>query len=108
MKTIVKIDPKWEARGEQGLEAGTLSLITDIDTRAKILAPKDKRVLVNSSVISRIGRFSYQLRFGSAKAPYARKRHYENKKTPQSIKYLERAADGVGRGDKRKHFKDTL
>lgn len=102
----VTMKPNWNSTA--GLDRGLAEMATDIDSRAKILAPKDTRALVNSGNIKKTGSMEYTISFGSSKVPYARRRHFENKKNPQTLGYLAKAADGVGRSDKGKYFKDKI
>lgn len=102
----VTMKPNWDST--QGLERGLAEMATDIDTRAKVLAPKDTRALVNSSRIKRLSALAYQISFGGGAVPYARRRHFENKKNPQTLGYLSRAADSVARSDKGKYFKGKV
>lgn len=109
MPVKMTIVPNWEEKGHKGLQIGLLEMATDIDKRAKILAPKDTRALVNSGIIepSRLSD-TYAVRFGSSKVPYARRRHYENKKNPQTLHYLERAGEAVARGNTAKYFRGKV
>ena len=99
------INKNWSNTEQVNLEAGLLDLITDVDRRSAIIAPRDTSALVNSRKISRLGKLAYQLKYGSSRVPYARRRHYENKKNPQTLGYLDKAADSVSRGDKSKYFR---
>lgn len=38
---------------------------------------------------------SVEVVFGDKRVPYARRRHFENRKNPQTLHYLERAGDAV-------------
>ncbi len=76
-------------------------MATDIHRVSSMLAPKASRALVNSGRIKREGEAHYKVIFGGGSVPYARRRHYENKKTPSSLRYLERAGDSTGRNVKR-------
>lgn len=106
MPVKVTIVPNWDEKIHKGMQVGLLEMATDIDKRAKILAPKDTRALVNSGIIepSRLSD-TYTVRFGSSKVPYARRRHFENKKNPQTLGYLAKAGEGVARGDTSKYFR---
>lgn len=96
---------KWLPKTEQGLDAGMLELATDIHRRSAINAPKDTRALVNSGTVTRKSLGYYIIRYGSGRVRYARRRHYENKKNPQTLGYLEKAGDSVTRGNVYKYFK---
>lgn len=99
----VNIDKNWSKPKEKGLDAGVLEMITDAHRRAVIIAPKDTRALANDGKIKKIPD-GYSLTFGSSRVPYARKRHFENKKNPGSIRYLEKAGESVARGSQAKYF----
>ena len=102
----VTMNRGWDST--QGLERGLAEMATDIHRRASILAPKDTRALVNSGKIGRTGTQEYTISFGSSRVPYARRRHFENKKNPQTLGYLSKAADSVARSDKSKYFKGKV
>ena len=102
----VTMKPGWDS--QRGLEEGLAEMATDIHTRASILAPKDTRALVNSGKIERKNSTEYVIKFGGGKVPYARIRHYINKKNPQTLGYLAKAADSVSRGDKSKYFRNKV
>jgi len=95
----------WQGKQEKSIEVGLLEMVTDIDTKAKILAPKQTRALVNSGRITKV-MGGYAVSFGDDKVPYARRRHYENNKNPQTIGYLAKAGDGVIRGNISKYFRN--
>lgn len=92
---------QWSASTEGKLDVAVLEMATDIHRASAILAPKDSRALVNSGRIERKGPASYAVVYGGGAVPYARRRHFENKKTPGSLKYLERAGDAAARNVKR-------
>lgn len=103
----VTMKPNWDSTA--GLERGLAEMATDIHKRATILAPKDTRALVNSGNIRKTGAQEYTIGFGNdGKVPYARRRHFENKKNPQTLGYLSKAADSVARSDKGKYFKGKI
>ena len=108
MTLVAKVTMKKGWDSTAGLERGLAEMATDIDTRAKILAPKDTRALVNSGRIKRLSASEYQISFGSSQVPYARMRHFVNRKNPQTLGYLAKAADSVARSDKGKYFKDKI
>ena len=89
---------KWLPLTNKELDQATLEMATDVHKRAVILAPKAKRNLVNSGIIQKLSQATYQIKFGSSVVPYARRRHFENKKNPQTINYLSNAGDSVKRG----------
>lgn len=86
---------------QRALNRTVLTMATDIHRQSAILAPKDTRALVNSGKINKEKNASYNVEYGSTKVPYARRRHFENKKNPHTLKYLERAGKNVVRDVKR-------
>lgn len=80
-------------------------IATVVLTRSKIFAPKDKRNLVNSGRIQRIGAGVYRIIYGSSRVPYALRRHYENYKNPQAVEYLSNAGESVEKSDISQYFK---
>lgn len=104
MPVKVNIKRGWSRSIESSINRGLLSLMTDIDTRSKAIAPRDTGALVNSSRIEKLTD-GYAIKYGSARVPYARKRFYENKKNPQTRRYLEKAGESALRGNFGKHFK---
>jgi hypothetical protein len=91
----------WTEETAGKLDVAVLEAVTDIHRVAGIFAPKASRALVNSGRIKRMGLGHYAVIFGGGQVPYARRRHYENKKTPSSIRYLERAGDSTARNFRR-------
>lgn len=87
----------WAVKTAQELDVSVLEAVTDIHRGAGILAPKASRALLNSGRIIKVGPAHYKVRFGGGRVPYARRRHFENRKTPSSLKYLERSGDAVAR-----------
>lgn len=91
----------WTANTAKKLDIAVLEMATDIHRTSAMLAPKDTRNLVNSGRIKRVKQGNYQVSYGGGSIPYAKRRHYENKKNPQTIGYLEKAGDNVVRNVKR-------
>lgn len=89
------------------MKAGLLEIMTDIHKRSVGLAPRDTSALVNSGTISQIDS-GYKITYGSSRVPYARRRHFENKKNPQTLGYLALAGDAVARGDIAKYFRGKI
>lgn len=103
----VTMKRNWKSDEERGMKSGLLEMVTDIHTRAVILAPVDTSALRNSGKIEPvIG--GYKVQFGSSKVPYARRRHFENKKNPQTKGYLAKAGDSVSRGNVSKYFRNKV
>jgi hypothetical protein len=92
---------EWANKTEKGLDLAVLEMATDIHRVSGILAPKLTRALVNSGRITRKGVAHYQVSYGSSQVPYARRRHFENQKNPQTLKYLERGGMDIVRNIRR-------
>lgn len=92
---------QWTSETENKLDLSVLTMATDVHRSASILAPKDQRHLVNSGRIERVGKAHYKVIFGGDAVPYARRRHFENKKNPGTLHYLERPGDNISRNFKR-------
>lgn len=88
---------QWTAERERSADVAVLEMVTDIHRVAQVIAPKDTHALVNSGRIERQGSAHYRVIFGGGRVPYARMRHYVNRKTPSSLRYLERAGESVER-----------
>lgn len=107
MPVKLNVNPRWSDGIERGMKLGILEMATDIHRRSKALAPVLTRALVNSGVIEPITD-GYRIKYGSGKVPYARRRHFENNKHPDTKGYLAKAGDSVARGDTSKYFKDKV
>lgn len=92
---------EWTAKTERNADIAVLEMVTDVNRVAKVIAPKDTHALENSGRIQRKASAHYLVIFGGGSVPYARLRHYRNKKTPSSLRYLERAGEAVERNIKR-------
>jgi hypothetical protein len=105
MKSSVKVtstlSSKWVPKTEQGLDLAVLEMATDIHREAIMLAPKESGNLVQSGRIVKLGRAAYAVVFGNLRVPYARRRHFENRKTPGSLRYLQRPGDSISRNVKK-------
>jgi len=88
-------------RIDNHLDKTVAVMATDIHRQASILAPHASGALIGSGRITRNGQADYDVTYGGGKVPYAKRRHYENRKNPQTLKYLERAGDNVSRNLKR-------
>jgi hypothetical protein len=101
VRFTTRLTSKWLPETEGKLDLSVLDAVTDIHREASILAPKASRALVNSGRVKREGPAHYKVIFGGGAVPYARRRHFENKKTPGSLRYLERPGDTTSRNFKR-------
>jgi hypothetical protein len=83
VRVISNVMP-WANNESRTIDRAVLEMVTDIHRDASILAPKDTRALVNSGRISRVKEAHYEVTFGGGSVPYARRRHFENMKNPQT------------------------
>ncbi len=83
------------AAQEVDLDRAVLMMATDIDRTAKILAPKLTHALEHSIKVNRKGKAHYSVSAGDSQVPYARRRHFENRKHPGTLLYLKRAGDAA-------------
>jgi hypothetical protein len=65
----------------------------DTHNTAQRLAPHLTGALQNSGKIKRNAEADWQVSFGNAQVPYARRRHFENFRNPGTLRYLERPGD---------------
>lgn len=107
MSVKVSMKPMWSQGIEKSMKVALLEMSLDVRRRAITLAPKDTRALVNSGVVEPVTN-GYKIKFGSSKVPYARRRHFENFKNPQTKGYLAKAGDSVARADKTKYFRGKI
>lgn len=108
MSVKVTMNSNWQkvVKG-QFTQDGLLEMVTDIHRRAVALAPVETSALRNSGVIDKVSG-GYSVTFGGSRVPYARRRHYENKKNPHTKRYLTRAGDSVTRGDTGKYWRGKI
>jgi len=107
MPVKMTVKSNWKDDIAKSMKLGLLEMAVDIHKRAIILAPKDTRALVNSGIIEPVTD-GYRVKFGNARVPYARRRHFENLKHPQTLGYLARAGDSVSRGNTSKYFSGKI
>lgn len=104
MAQVVKFTtrmPQWVDSQQIKNDRVILQMATDIHRTATLNAPVDKGTLVRSARIVRNGLASYSIVFGGGSVKYAKRRHFENKKHPGTLRYLERAGDSVSRNFRR-------
>ncbi|WP_439946508.1 hypothetical protein [Streptomyces sp. BBFR109] len=94
---------QWSAKKAEQIDAALLARVTAIHRDAGNLAPVLTRALVNSGRIRKNGQGSYSVIFGGGSVKYAKRRHYQNRKNPQTLLYLQRAGDANAR-----EFKNDL
>ena len=89
---------------ERKLTTGILKIAYEVRNRAQDNAPVLTGALKNSASITSKSD-SISVGFGSSAVKYARVRHAVNKKNPQTVKYLKKAADSVKNEGIAKYFK---
>jgi hypothetical protein len=108
MSVKITMNANW-TKVQQGkwLQGGLLEMATDIHRRASAFAPVDTGALRNSGRIDSVND-GYKITYGSSRVPYARRRHFENKKNPQTLGYLAKAGDSVVRGNTSKYWRNKI
>lgn len=91
----------WAQGRESEFDLAVLQMMTDVHRLSQVFAPKDTRALVKSARVQRKGNAHYSVSYNT---PYARRRHFENNRNPQTLNYLERAGDETTK-DIRKYFR---
>lgn len=81
-----------------------LTLCNVILNRGNILAPVLSGDLVESGRIEKNPSGGRSVIYGGGDVPYGRKRHFENKKNPQTLHYLKRAGDSVAKESPKKYM----
>jgi hypothetical protein len=105
VKVTMKLN--WSRQIQSQMNEALFEMTTDIHRRAVVLAPIDSGALRNSGEIDKV-QDGYRISFGSTRVPYARLRHFENKKNPQTLGYLAKAGDSVARGNTQKYFRGKI
>ena len=102
---IVSTVPQWVNKEKKNLDDVTAEMGVDIINRAIMNAPKDSGDLVRSGRVVKAPGRGYTVQFGDNSVRYAYRRHFENNKNPQTLRYLERAGDSVTKGNIKKYFR---
>lgn len=92
VRFTTKLVSKWTPEKIKNLNILLLDTATKIHRDAGKNAPVDKGSLKKSGRIENI-KNGYSIAFGGGSVRYAKRRHYENRKNPQTLHYLERAGD---------------
>lgn len=85
----------WDSNKAKDLDFSLLSMVTDIHRVAVMNAPHLTGALQYSGKVKKTATLSYEVAFGDSRVPYALRRHYENKKNPQTIGYLKNAGKSI-------------
>lgn len=87
------------------LKRAEAEMAVDILNRAIMNAPKDTGALVRSGRVTSSHNGGSAVTFGDNSVRYAYKRHFENKKNPQTLRYLQKAGETVARGNIKKYLR---
>ena len=93
----------WLNKETRVLERAEEAMAGVINTRATIIAPKESGELKSNGRVEKTSDGHHTVIFGDATVPYARRRHFENKKNPQTLHYLKRAGDSVAKENVKKY-----
>lgn len=74
-------------------------------TRSTMIAPRLTGALQSDGRVEKNELGGRTVKFGDKDVPYARRRHFENKKNPQTLNYLKRGGDSVAK-ESLKKYKD--
>lgn len=89
---------QWLTTEGQTLKRAEKSMAQVIVNRAKMLAPVLTGALRQSGRVEQSkGKTTAIFGGKSVSVPYARRRHYENRKNPQTLRYLERAGNATAK-----------
>lgn len=80
-------------REKSRMDAALGAMMADTHNTAGRLAPHLTGALQNSGRVERDDELKWSVVFGNSQVRYARRRHYENKRNPHTLRYLERAGD---------------
>lgn len=98
MSTTVKVIDQsngWLALEQVNLDNAVRQMANTILSDSRMLAPVLTGALRSDGNVKKEGMASYIVQYGDARVPYARRRHFENKKNPQTKYYLWNAGDRV-------------
>lgn len=85
-----------DARNEEMADIRS-AMCNSILNQAQMLAPVLTGALRADGRVEEVDDHTTQVVFGDEKVPYARLRHYENRKHPQTLLYLQRAGESVSK-----------
>lgn len=96
---------QWLKSEEKVLNRASKAMTQVMVNRGRMLAPVDTGALVQSGRVEINPDGSVSAVFGGGSVPYARRRHFENKKNPQTLNYLQKAGDSVVKEGAAKYIK---
>lgn len=100
MSTTVKVIDRsavWLAMEQINLDNAVRQMATTILSDSRMLAPVLTGALRSDGNVIKEGQASYAVQYGDQRVPYARRRHFENNKNPQTKYYLQNAGDRVAK-----------
>ena len=107
-RVVSRLSGAWLSEKQNEWNSTELRMATDILRLATQYAPVDQGHLRASGRIEKGQGAGVKVVFGGSgngfSVPYAKRRHFENKKNPQTLRYLERAGEQVTK-DKAKYIK---
>lgn len=97
---------QWLRNEEAVLKRTARNMMGVTVNRAQMLAPRDTGALVSSGrVVEQGSKVSAVFGGADVGVPYARRRHYENRKNPQTLLYLEKAGNSVVKEGINKYYR---
>jgi len=93
----------WLASETAVLKRAENAIGSTILNRAIMIAPKLTGALRADGRVEKNPEGGISVVFGDEKVPYARRRHFENKKHPQTLHYLQRGGDSVAKENVKKY-----
>lgn len=96
MPVIIRTNTKlFEQVERENWKNGLRAMGDRILMDAIALAPEATGALKSDGRVEIESDTEVHIKFGDTRVPYARLRHFKNKKNPQTLKYLQRAGDNV-------------
>jgi hypothetical protein len=93
---------RWLANETRVLKRAERAMGQVMLNRSTMIAPVESGGLVRSGRVEDNPLGGISVIFGDDDAPYARRRHFENKKNPQTLHYLKRGGDSVAKENPKK------
>lgn len=95
----------WLASETRRLRNAEKTMGDVILNRAKMIAPVLTGALRANGRVEQNPKGGISVVFGDVTVPYARRRHFENRKNPHTLQYLRKAGDSVVKEGVRKYYK---
>ena len=103
MGGFVSRSDEWLVGESKTLERAEIAMNETILHRGVLLAPKLTGALQADGRVEKEPDGHHSVVFGDESVPYARRRHFENKKNPQTLGYLQKAGDSVAKENVKKY-----